>query len=201
LPLLAACTTGEGDGYVRSERLYVEDCWNGAFNLRPTFFGANPFSNPDSTDLFIRVQRGDNTEEVSDGVLLVVKDVERLRQQSLGQPLELALPPEVRPPGAPFRPRLDGQDVSLALYLMDSCQAQNGILYAVGGTITFDALFSGNANENSADDRLTEATFEATVVDPRTVQVDGTYPAELTSVLSGKFRFFFQRGQPAQPFP
>jgi hypothetical protein len=27
--LASACTVGEGEGWVKSDKLYVEDCWNG----------------------------------------------------------------------------------------------------------------------------------------------------------------------------
>jgi len=39
---LLACSVGEGEGWVRSDRLVIEDCWDGPFDLQPTFFGANP---------------------------------------------------------------------------------------------------------------------------------------------------------------
>jgi hypothetical protein len=79
----------------------------------------------------------------------------------------------------------------------------------VGGTITFKSLFSGNRNENDADDRLTDASFEAIVTDPRdaTVTTDANgqptiqYVAEHESTVTGNFHFFFERGIPAQPFP
>jgi predicted small secreted protein len=48
------CATGEGAGRVVSDRLYVKNCWNGTFDLRPTFFASDPFAN---TQL-IRIQRG-----------------------------------------------------------------------------------------------------------------------------------------------
>src|SRR5690606_37087743 len=62
--LVLGCRTGEGEGEVTSERLFVKDCWNGPFDLEPTFFAAEPAAG----DLMIRVQRGDNYEEVSDGL-------------------------------------------------------------------------------------------------------------------------------------
>jgi hypothetical protein len=101
--------------------------------------------------------------------------------------------------------------VSLALYLHNTCHADNGTVYAVqadqvegasasASTITFTSLFSGDPNESNADDRRTVATFEALFADPRDLG-DGTVPADKSSVVSGSFDFFFQRGPPAQPFP
>jgi hypothetical protein len=85
---------------------------------------------------------------------------------------------------------------------------QNGSLYAVDGTITFESLFSGDRNENDAKDRRTTASFRATMTDPRKAEFeqDGdtvrvVYPEDRTSIVEGEFDFFFQRGIPAQPFP
>jgi hypothetical protein len=202
--VLAACTTGEGSGHVRSTQLFVKDCWSGEFDLQPTFFGANSFEAPDGTDLFIRVQRGDNTQEVSDGVFVLVKNVGSIRRQMSEQPggsFALGLPAGVTPAGVPVEVDPDPAQVHLSLYLMDTCQAQNSVLHAIEGEITFNALFSGDPNEDNAEDRLTDATFVAQVTDPRYVLADGSYPEGSISPLEGRFRFYFQRGQPAQPFP
>jgi hypothetical protein len=206
---LSGCSTGEGEGWVKSERLYIEDCWNGPFDLGPTFFGANPFR---EEELLIRVQRGDNIQELSDGMSVHVGDIERIRGELLGQPIEVGLPPGVTPPGVPIEADPDPPLVSLALYLHNTCHGENGTVYALepdrvavavpgGSTITFNSLFSGDPNEESADDRLTEASFEAVFADPRDMEDGAGVPAEKTSVVTGYFRFFFQRGPPAQPFP
>lgn len=203
--LLASCTTGEGEGSVTSERLYIENCWDGQFDLRPTFFGTTPFNDTQE----IRIQRGDRLVEVSDGVELTVNDVPKIRS-SPGQAVSLGLPVGVRPPGFPIIVQQNPPPVSLTLYLYATCHVQLGAAYAVSGSITFDSLFSGDPNETDADARLTDATFEAVVAnphdgvvatDPTTGQATVTYPAEKTSTLKGNFRFFFQRGVPAQPFP
>lgn len=206
--LSAACSTGEGKGHVTSERLYIEDCWDGPFDLRPTFFGANPYR---EEELIIRIQRGDNIQELSDGLTVHVSDIAKIRRELIGVPLEVGLPPGVTPPGVPIQLDPDPPLVSLALYLHNTCHGENGTVYAlkadqiagapVQGTITFTSLFSGDPNESSADDRLTEARFEATFADPRDLGADGLVVAEKTSRVEGDFSFFFQRGPPAQPFP
>lgn len=202
---LPACDISEGDGEVTSERLFIEDCWEGPFDLQPTFFAANPFNEM----MMIRVQRADGMIEISDGVMLVVNDVPRIREEQLGQDLPIGLPVGVSPPGQPEQFNLRPPPVSLTLYLFETCHLQNGALEAVDGTIRFDSLFSGDRNENRAEDRLTEATFEAIVVDPRRAVLveagNGSeeigYPEDQTSTITGRLRFFFQRGIPAQPFP
>jgi hypothetical protein len=192
------CTTGQGEGQVSSKQLSVADCWNGPFELSPTFFGANPYTR---NDLSIRLQRGDDLTEVSDGLTMTVREAGRIRETSLGTEVAISLPAGVAPPGT--IPRVADPDalVSMVLSLHGSCHAQNSAIYAVDGTIRFNSLFSGNLNESNADARLTDADFNARFADPRLAQPDGTFADEDVSEVTGWFRFFFQRGPPAQAFP
>jgi hypothetical protein len=196
--VLGGCTTGEGQGEITSDRLYVEDCWNGPFDLGPTFFGANPY---DSEQLAMRIQRGDNNQEASDGLSVVITELQSIRNDQLNVPVRVALPVGVSPLGVPDATMADPASVSMSLYLHDTCHAQNGALYAIRGTITFRHLFSGDASESSGEDRLTDAEFDAEFADPRDSGTDGEIDPSLVSRVTGWFRFYFQRGQPAQPFP
>jgi len=192
------CTVGEGQGRVSSDHIWVAGCWNGAFDLNPDFFGANP--DPEES-LTIRVQRGDNIEDVSDGLIVLVNDLPEVRKQ-LGQPLDVGMPRGVSPSGVPVAFNPNPPKISLSLYLHNSCHLQNGTIYSISGKITFSSLFSGDPNESSSEARLTDATFDANFADPREL-VDITDPdeaAKVTSRVTGNFRFFFQRGQPSQPF-
>lgn len=205
--LLAGCAVGEGEGSVKSDRLFVEDCWNGTFDLKPDFFAANPDNAGDS--LMIRVQRGDNIEEQSDGLLILVNQLSRVRKQisesTTGEAtLKVGLPPGVSPPGVPIKATQDPPLVSLALYLYKSCHTQNSTVYSTSGSITFRSLFSGDTEETNADERLTDADFSATFSDPRLLAPSSSRAppegVDVESQVSGSFRFYFQRGQPAQPF-
>jgi hypothetical protein len=197
--LLGGCTVGEGNGAVTSERLVVRDCWDGPFDLRPTFFAANAY---DRDQLAIRVQRGDNNQEVSDGLSVVIRDLQSIREDSIGKPVKVGIPPGVHSPGTAWTVPDEPTVVSLTLYLHDTCFLQNGALYSVDGEITFNHLFSGNPNETVGDQRLTDAKFDGVrFADPRDKKPDGTFDADKVSEVSGWFRFYFQRGQPAQPFP
>lgn len=216
--LASACTQGAGEGAVTSDRLFIRNCWNAGFNLQPTFFGASPFS---LDQMAIRVQRGDDNEDVSDGLSVIVNDVQTIRNSELGVPLPVGLPPGVSPPGMPLRINPNPPSISLALYLQGSCNVQNSAIYSIGGTIagdagtpsddagtatsdssiTFNNLFSGNLNETNSDNRLTFAHFDAIFADPRDMNADYTFSSDVTSRVTGWFKFYFQRGQPAQPFP
>ena len=196
---LSACSSAEGTGRVVSDSLFLESCWNGRFDLKPDFFAANTYQDQDS--LLIRIQRGDDFGEFSDGVSLVVNDVTGIRQGLLNQPLPVGMPPAVVPPGYTVTYNANPPKVTLSLYLHNSCASRLGTLYSVSGTITFRALFSGNPNESHAEDRLTDADFDATFADPRELDANGKQIKGQSSHVTGSFRFYFQRGQPAQPFP
>ena len=192
------CTVGEGEGRVSSEHIWVAGCWNGAFELSPDFFGANP---DPGESLTIRVQRGDNIEDVSDGLIVLVNDLPEVRKQ-LGKDLDVGMPRGVTPSGMPIMFQENPPKISLSLYLHNSCHLQNGTIYSTEGTINFSSLFSGDPNESSSEARLTDATFDAKFADPRELVDLKTEDerAAVTSRVTGNFHFFFQRGQPSQPF-
>lgn len=193
LALGTGCTVGDGDGYVVSDRLYLAECWNGPFDLKPDFFAANPYR---GEALMIRVQRGDNNTEASDGVTVIVNDLKKVK---LGEPIPVGVPNGVAPPGQPLT-GAPNPLVTLSIYLHQTCHEQNSAIYSVSGEITFKSIFSGDLNEENSEKRLTNATFKAKFADPRDL-VDAEDPAAVTSEdVDGHFNFYFQRGQPAQPF-
>jgi hypothetical protein len=199
-----ACSVGQGSGEVTSEMLTVEGCFSGKFDMDPDFFGANPYGNT----LTIRVQRGEQEIQVSDGITLLVNDVADARARLL-EPLTLGLPQGVSPLGFPLPERPEPPDASLSLYLNNSCRSQNAVLMAYTGTVTFRRLFSGDPNEENSDDRVTDGELDALLINPREAlprdPVDGgapfEFPMDLASPIHAEFNFVFHRGTPAQPFP
>jgi hypothetical protein len=195
-----ACGLGEGEGDVSSDQLSVAGCWNGQFQLRPDFFAAGPYRRM----LAIRVQHGGDTEELSDGIVILVDDIDKVRAhiaQNPGEALRVGLPPSVVPPGYPVVPDPDPPIVHLTLYLHRACHAQNSALYSLEGGIVFQAIFNGDLTESDDREKLTAAEFTDIVVgDPRARQ-PGSDTVDNVSHLRGRLRFYFRRGQPAQPFP
>jgi hypothetical protein len=85
--------------------------------------------------------------------------------------------------------------------------ADAGVAAAIPGsigtsTITFTHLFDGNPDESDSSERLSEATFNLYFADPRNICPGGQGPPpRCEGHLQGSFKFYFQRGRPAQPFP
>ncbi|APR83028.1 Hypothetical protein A7982_08377 [Minicystis rosea] len=238
LPVLAGCSLGQGTGDVKSDALFARECWGRAvddtsaigapYDLQPDFFAAIPYRNT----LQIRVQRGTDYTEVSDGIAVLIDDITKIREAIAAQSdagagdagttgtgggdagaaakatFRVAIPAGVAPPGSPAVPPpdlvADPPIVHVSLYLQRSCHNQNTILYGVDGTMTFSALFDGDPNETSAAEKLTDAELDIQVGDLRDTpfgEYAGNVPPGLRSRLYGHFRFYFERGQPGQPFP
>lgn len=249
LAALSGCSLGQGEGVVHSDALYARDCVQPSsqscpfampdgstgvdtgcdnYDLLPDFFAAIPYR----STIQIRLQRGTDIAELSDGLAVLVSDVDKIRDAlckkrgmeagcSVGEDSQsdqyvevpVALPPGVRPPGAPISPPplcnaatqvCNVTPVGVSLYLQKSCHNQNTVLYAVSGSVKFHSLFSADANEESAAAKFTDAEFDVIIGDPRDSplgQAADDIPTELTSHLTGYFRFYFERGRPGQPFP
>lgn len=251
----SSCSLGEGTGTVDGT-LDVPNCWSGRYDLAPDFFAAIPYASGNSMQ--IRIQNGGDYETFTDGLLILIDDISKVRSQ-LGQPLMVDLPAGVAPPGVPIKANPNPGIVHMSLYLQRTCRTQNVSIYALeqttmnadgscgattdggeassavtascgGGsglapdasvpdasvpdagsvatfpvgasTITFQHLFNGNKDETDAAERLTEATFDVVMADPRTICPGGLGPsAACQGHLTGSFRFYFERGRPAQPFP
>jgi hypothetical protein len=120
----------------------------------------------------------------------------------------VAIPVGLAPPGSPKQPPPDlitnPSIVHMSLYLDRTCPSQNIVLYGVSGYATFRHLFDGNPNETSADNKLTDVTFDVQFGDLNDAPLGayaGDVPVGLQSRVTGSFRFYFERGQPGQPFP
>ncbi|MEO8878580.1 MAG: hypothetical protein ABI461_23525 [Polyangiaceae bacterium] len=251
--LVSSCSLGEGAGNVDGT-IDIADCWSGHFELKPDFFAAVPYGNNNTMQL--RIQNGGDYETFSDGVIIIIDNIQTIRNE-LGQPLQVDLPPSVKPPGVPITAVANPSIVHLSLYLQKTCRTQGVALYALGSaslngdgtcggttdgggsstivaescgaggtglaadasvptfvdagasslpigqsTITFQHLFNGNPNETDAAERLTEGSFDVVLADPRNICPGGFGPpAACQGHLTGSFKFYFERGRPAQPFP
>lgn len=156
-----ACSQGEGNGSIKGT-LNIPDCWNGAFDLDPDFFAAVPYR---ETSLTIRIQRGSDFQNFSDGISILASDITKIRPSKdnpgkYGQALRVDIPPEVTPPGTPVVADPDPALVSFALYLQRSCKTQTVTLNAVDevtipsdGTCTADAMRGADPTQGCAVDK------------------------------------------------
>ena len=177
---LAACSVGVGEGAVTGS-VSIPGCGidDGDYSLGPTFYGADAFED----QLTIRIQNGGDYPLESDGLSIVVLDATAERER-LGTPITLTA--------------ADDAPVSMAFYLNDSCPSDRDdvpvFLQAVEGTITFDNIYAPEVD----DDRSIAGHFEGV----RFVGAESdTDDGQREALLDGEFRFLFERGRPAQPFP
>ena len=127
-----ACSQGEGNGSVKGA-LNIPDCWNGEFDLAPDFFAAVPFR---ETSLTLRIQRGSDFQNFSDGISILATDITKIRPSKTsggqyGKALRVDIPTEVTPPGTPVVADPDPALVNFGLYLQRSCKTQTVTLNAV----------------------------------------------------------------------
>lgn len=184
LLLLAGCSVGGGEGEIGGHVVALDFCDldEPDYQLVPSFFSGEIVEGTMS----LRVQRGSELEQFADGLMIHVRDVNDVKRQRIGLPIAL-----------------DGDwesPVQITLYLNESCEAgfpsehrrRAVLLEAVGGTITFDAIYAPDLEPGSPG---IEAELDQVVF------VDATTPEERHATLSGWFSFFYQRGAPAQRFP
>ena len=152
--LASSCSLGEGSGSVTGN-LDIADCWSGRFDLKPDFFAAVPYGNNNSMQL--RIQKGGDYETFSDGVLILIDTINTVRSE-LGQPLQVDLPPGVKPPGVPITAVANPSIVHMSLYLQTTCHTQDVALYALGSSsLNADGTCGGTPDGGSSEMIVPEA--------------------------------------------
>lgn len=176
LVLALSCATGRGEGSAIGQ-VWAPECGleGEPFSLDPNFFAMQPSSTVEIID--IRIQRGSDIPNLSNGLSVFIAEPEMIRDEMLGVDIELR---RFDPP------------VEMTIYLNDTCPTDIPVVYrSISGTIRFDELY---IPWESNDNRLTTAVFSDVVL------VDTDDPENRRALLSGDFTFLFQRGRPAQNF-
>lgn len=193
-----SCAVGRGDGQVKSDDLLVDGCQSGAYEMDPDFFGSSPFEDSQT----LRISRGDRPEGNSDALIVALHSTDALLD-GLGEAVEVRLSSGSIPEGVQ-ETFLGIPLVTMALHLGETCEKEVVSLQAISGTITFSALHNGEPNEKKKD-RLIDAEFDVLMADPRGVipdaATDSGYSHPSASRVTGWFRFYHRRGQPAQSYP
>jgi hypothetical protein len=228
LALSPACTLASGEGSVTGQ-LDVPNCWSGSFDLKPDFFAGIPYRNDFFFRIQRTGDYANFADGVAIHVSDVQVVRMQLGQPLVvGLPPGVSTPGV--PVSADPNPPLVNLSLYLgrscrsetpALYAVKAALAQadgscdiSGPLTCgqnadvpagsqeVTSTITFTHIFNGNPEEPNATERLTEGTFDVYLADPRDVCPGGVgAPPRCRGHLTGSFKFFFERGRPAQPFP
>ncbi|MEM9727212.1 MAG: hypothetical protein AAF997_01415 [Myxococcota bacterium] len=176
LLLVFSCATGRGEGSAVGQ-VWAPECGleGEPFSLNPNFFAMQPSTTVEIID--IRIQRGSDIPNLSNGISVFIAEPEMIRDEMLGQDIELR---RFDPP------------VEMTIYLNSTCPTDIPVVYrSVSGTIRFDELY---IPWESNDNRLTTAEF----TDVELVDTDD--PENRRAMISGDFTFLFQRGRPAQNF-
>ncbi|MCA9581607.1 MAG: hypothetical protein KC416_07410 [Myxococcales bacterium] len=191
ISVMVGCSVGSGEGTARGAVTAPEcDLSASPYDLQPTFFAAEEVEG----QLRIRVQRGSDFEDKSDGLVVLLRDASDLHRNHLGEAIDLA--EEASKPG--------GGAVAFTLYLNETCPVVRtdvpAVFQAVSGTITFEAVYAPAVSEGT---RI-EASFEDLVLYDVPFGADvGEEPGvpDRSATLEGDFGFFYSRGRPAQRFP
>jgi len=197
---LSCCTVGAGEGYARGE-VSIPDY---GLNNENFDMGIDTFmADYDDNQVRITLQKGGDRKVFSDGILILVRDVELVSEKimeadggavsfdvklrpSYAEYLDSGLVGE-KPAPAPENP------LASYLYLNRTCPHNRYGLTAAEGTVEFSSIFMPDTEDRIAGE------FDMLFLDPREWQGDDD-PGP-TAHLEGRFDFKYSRGQPAQPFP
>lgn len=173
------CAVGTGEGEAKGS-VTAPECGGldgSEYSLKPSFFAGASVEG----QLEIRIQRGSDLEDKSDGLVVLIKDADMVKRDLLGTPIELTE---------------DGL-VQMSLYLNDSCPpsiSRGPVNFrSVAGSITFQNIYAPNVDSGDVE---TAARFENVLL-----VEDADNVAAGQAFLSGHFRFLYNRGRPAQRFP
>jgi hypothetical protein len=164
--------------------------------VRPPGVPLTPIAHPAVVHASLYLQRTCRTENVA----LYAMDAVSLNADGSCQRPDGGEPPD--PCGAPATVAPAGADAGPTTAL-DSGVDSGAPFQRVGeSTIVFRSLFDANPAEANAKQRLTDADFELFFADPREICPGGLGPPpRCRAYLKGSFKFYFERGRPAQPFP
>jgi hypothetical protein len=161
-----------------------------------------PVANPATVSLTLYLNASCATEEVA---LYALNEVSLNADGSCDQP---EAGPLTIPCGTETGLADGGADAALSDAAADAAVDASGLkdgarppARTASSTITFESLFDGNPYESNAAERFTQATFDAYLGDPRDGCPGGLGPPPpCRGHIKGSFNFYFERGQPAQPF-
>jgi hypothetical protein len=192
--LVAACSTGAGDGEVRGS-VSLPDCGlvRADWNMGVDFFAASYYDNT----LAVRLQKTGQDQAFSDGIIIMVRDVDAVSKR-LGEKLAITVEPSIdefseQGPDAGIPVTTKGSPARATLYLNDSCPGNRYGFTDGEGELVFDSIYVPDREKRVA------GSFKLRFVDPRFWKSPDDIGPH--AELAGDFDFNFARGSPAQTFP
>ncbi len=175
--VVIGCSAGQGEGAIEGTfSSPVCEMTDAQLEIDPNFFSAEYVEEL----LEIRIQDGSDFEDRSDGLIITVRDTEEVSQDWLGRPIAV----------------VEGGLVEVSLYLNETCGPSFGRrpvnFRANRGQVIFEHIYAPTLD--AEDVRLVGSLEEVGLSGG-----DGTEEGE--AEISAWFRFYFNRGRPAQRFP
>jgi hypothetical protein len=165
-------------------------------SVRPAGVPVSPIAHPAIVHASLYLQRTCRTQNVA----LYAMDAVALNADGSCERPDGGEPPDMC--GGPATVPAAGADASAAP--VADASGESGATFQRTGqsTIVFRSMFDANPAEANAKQRLTDADFELYFADPREICPGGLGPPpRCRAYLKGTFKFYFERGRPAQPFP
>ncbi len=197
--VILSCTIGDGDGRVWG-KLTISSCEmeETDFNMHVDFFAADYIDN----QLIIRLQHSGKNQTYSDGVLVMVRDVDKIAA-SLGVSHDVRVEPDIESfvqkgpmdaGSSPIYPLTTSDSpVRATLYLNETCPGNRLAFTDGAGTITFEHIYRPDKNERI------KGSFHFEYIDPR--EWESPEDSGSRADIFGEFDFDYKRGMPAQAFP
>ncbi len=190
----SSCSTGAGEGRVWGS-MDLPGCGieTGNFDMDVDFFAADYFENT----LRIRLQHSGQDPTFSDGVLLVIRDVEEMAQAGETE-YQIHVEPDLETfvqngPDAGSPTTAPGSPAQAALYLNRTCPDSRFAFTDGTGILQMESVYVPNKQKRVA------GSFHFEFIDHRyweSAEDFGPY-----ADINGEFDFNYSRGKPAQTFP
>ncbi|MCP4600706.1 MAG: hypothetical protein GY847_09270 [Proteobacteria bacterium] len=192
---LASCSTGAGDGKVFGA-VHLPSCGieSDDYDMEIDFFAADYFDN----SLTIRLQHTGQEPTFSDGVILVIRDVEKIAESVQDINHDVSIEPSIETfiengPDAGEPTYVSDNPAEVALYLNETCPG-NRLAFSNGaGSFTMESIYV------PGEQKRIKGSFHFEFIDHRYWKSPDDF-GPYADIL-GEFDFNYTRGKPAQVFP
>jgi hypothetical protein len=197
---MVGCSVGQGRGEIKGS-LYISECKKdlSKLDLGIDFFGAEV----QGKGLYIRLQRGGDYIQFSDGVMIQVYNYKEIAKR-LNEVIKVVsdIPEEIGKKNLP--PWL----IRISLFLNNTCPTSFPSLsggksieesekegYIKNNWIRFESIYCPDCKNELRYNNKIKGDFRVNIFDPRVAEI------KVYGWIEGYFDFVYRRGRPAQRFP